>query len=62
MKLKYEGTGIVGVPDAGEVAHGEIIELADSVARALLEEQPQNWSLHASAKASGGAGKAKSKD
>jgi len=58
MKLRYEGTGTVRVEGAGEVSYGEVLELPDATARVLLEEQPQHWSVHTSAKPPGTAGRA----
>jgi len=43
MKVRYEGTGTVSVPGAGEVDHGGTIEVPDDVGRALTKENPRDW-------------------
>jgi len=44
MKLTYLGTGTVRVEGAGEVSHGEVLDITEATATALLAEQPGNWS------------------
>jgi len=58
MKLRREGTGTVSVPGFGEVGHNETIEVSNERAQALLEEQPDQWSI-ATEKAAGTPGRAR---
>jgi hypothetical protein len=51
MKLTYRGTGTVSVEGAGEVSTGGTIDVPEVTGKALLQEQPEAWSVQASAKA-----------
>jgi hypothetical protein len=43
MRLRYIGTGTVGIEGAGEVSHGETIEVSEAMGQTLLAEQPQHF-------------------
>ena len=43
MRLRYLGTGTVGIEGVGEVSTGGLIEVPEATAAALLAEQPQHF-------------------
>lgn len=45
MKIRYKGTGTIRIEGAGDVSHGELIEVPDQTAVALLNEQPQHFEV-----------------